>query len=151
MMNNVANKFLKEFEIYFLIKNGRSSIFTIEEINSIFTKFFKFALLLLFFIKICVAEFIFFDNVVKSHLKKNISSLTNIICTIFDLFIVSKNIDSYYYRKELVGRIEKTAKSCYNNYFNRKLRKYHIDTVISHINSNYDQLLLNLRSFSKYY
>lgn len=149
-MNNTAIKFIKEYENYFLINSGRSSIFNNDDLNLVFQKFFKSALIIITFIKVCATEFVFFDNVVKSHLKKNINMLLEIICIIFGIFVISKNRELFYYRKEVVDKIEKISKSSFNAHLFRKNGKIQLERIISSFNSKYNHLSLNLRSFSKY-
>lgn len=148
-LSNLATRFLKEFSSYFVINSGRSSIFTNEDINVVFRKFFKNSTIILMFLKICAAEFVYFDNVVKSHIKKNISLLNEIICSIFDLFVISHSRESFFYRKDLIEKIEKYSKSGINSNLYRKYGKVQLESALANINSKYNHLLLNLRSFSK--
>jgi len=128
---------------------GRSSIFNNDEINSVFKKFFKFALLIISFVKICASEFVYFDNVVKIHIKKNISLLCELICIVFELFIISNKRESFYYRKELLDKISKLSKPFITTNTQKSYGKLNTNSVIMNINSKFNHLLLNLRSFSK--
>ena len=143
----ISKRFILEMDSYFIQFHNTINIFEEKSLNLILQKTYKFCLIIVTVIIIVNADNNESLNI-KNIFRKMISTLTDAMCLIYELFIFhDKNLFGKDISKELCDKVQKTANLHFNTLLNKSFKKNKIKEILLILNKIFENLTIQIKSF----